>query len=753
MIRWSTIGELFTIVHGRKFEVWELMSSGNADLLYIDTLSRSSNPLSLEHVKRISRWTYTLPENILPPNSVVLAMSRPNAGNCAVVNTEAAIGVNCVGLLPSETQNTQLLYYYLHYIKDKIITSFGNVSTEKLLAQKYPVFPVETQERLLSILKTAEAIVVKRNDSLNLLDELLDAIFLEIYRHADIYPEHFTTTTLSDMVESTSYGFNSKRKGAYRYIQPIHINAKGDIDLRNAATTSATKKELEDHGLKKGDIVFCPVGSDTRIGNTAVYRDAQDTIISGNMVSIRLNKKANPYFLSSYLNSQQGQNSMKVGSKLSRTKHISMLAFLSIRIPLPSHQSQDEYAARAEIVFALRDKAIEQLQTANDLFNSLLQQAFSGNFGLSDSKSDDEPVVETGTGEESSPVLTKDAKSIPESKSPGKKRREKTGTLTAKKQALALYKWLREELNGHTYKKNKQVKKLAPIIDKFIGDLEKQKHTSRLPVFTLLEKYGLPDYNDLEAIKESFEEYSRISYDEVDIWGFYQRFSSYAGEARNLIATNPFFSYRKETREIGILHLKQVDGDVKTYSEAVAEENEQELRNNPPVELGENISDEVKIGNEKVALAQFVSDQSLTSFDIADLIRSLEYEGYRYSEITEENVRKGVNEFIDNVIVSELSNQPFTFDQLRGLLETFNFIPAFGILNDYIFNRMETAVPFLRQVYFDEQMAAANQIAYQYLLDTMNQQLMGGDVVTPPRRMFLLYSSPQIQLDDAIEKA
>jgi hypothetical protein len=105
-----------------------------------------------------------------------------------------------------------------------------------------------------------------------------------------------------------------------------------------------------------------------------------------------------------------------------------------------------------------------------------------------------------------------------------------------------------------------------------------------------------------------------------------------------------------------------------------------------------------------------------------------------------ETLEKSVFETIDNFILTELWEMPFTFPQLEDGLRNLQFVPSFTDLNNYIMNRLESEPSFLQQVYFDETLKEKNEDAYSYLLQD-------GAIGQPKnRRLYLNLNNPKLKM-------
>lgn len=109
---------------------------------------------------------------------------------------------------------------------------------------------------------------------------------------------------------------------------------------------SVIEKNLEKYCLKRNNLVFSKNGFPFKIA-VATPKEGQQILANGNLFIIEIDEeKANPYYLKSFFESEQGISSLKsivVGSTI---PNIGVESLKSLKIPLPSINEQNKIAEK-----------------------------------------------------------------------------------------------------------------------------------------------------------------------------------------------------------------------------------------------------------------------------------------------------------------------------------------------------------------------------------------------------------------------
>lgn len=279
-------------------------------------------------------------------------------------------------------------YYALARLKPLLesmapATTVAIVSKSKFEALEIPLPSLEEQKRIAAILDKADAIRQKRKQAIELADEFLRSVFLDMFGDPVTNPKGFPIGTIRDLVSSVNYGTSGKAsedKGEFPILRMGNITYQGGWNLTNLKYIDLEEKDKPKYLTQKGDLLFNRTNSKELVGKTAVYDFDEPMAIAGYLIRVRVNPKlANSWFISGYLNSQHGKQTLLGMCKaIVGMANINAQELQDIAILCPPIELQDKYASIVTKVKSRIKNNDKSLSELNQLFNSLSQKAFSG---------------------------------------------------------------------------------------------------------------------------------------------------------------------------------------------------------------------------------------------------------------------------------------------------------------------------------------------------------------------------------------
>ena len=283
---------------------------------------------------------------------------------------------------------------YLHYIlfanhKFGVTEMFQNKTTGIINLQltryleklQIPLPPLETQKRIAQILDDAAALRDKTEQLLKEYDALAKSIFLEMFGDPVNNIYKFPKGTIRDLVKEAKYGTSEKasEEGAFPYLRMNNLTYEGYMDYSSMKYVNIPEKDLHKYLVKKGDLLFNRTNSKELVGKTAIFDSSEPMVIAGYLIRVRFNEKANPYFVSYYLNSKHGKLILRNMCKsIVGMANINAQELQNILILHPPIELQNQFAEKIDIIERQKELAKQELQESQDLFNCLLQKAFKG---------------------------------------------------------------------------------------------------------------------------------------------------------------------------------------------------------------------------------------------------------------------------------------------------------------------------------------------------------------------------------------
>ena len=184
-----------------------------------------------------------------------------------------------VAIRKVEYINTKFVYYYFFqnlYLLEKGFKGVGlkNISYKYIENIDIPIFPIDIQNKIVSVLDKANALISDRKESLQLLEDLLRAIFLDMFQN-DLIEYKQSKKTLADIATIVS-GLTKGRKTKSSTLSDVPYlrvaNAQdGYFDFSEVKTIQATPNEIEKYNIIKGDLLITEGGDCDKLGRGAVW--------------------------------------------------------------------------------------------------------------------------------------------------------------------------------------------------------------------------------------------------------------------------------------------------------------------------------------------------------------------------------------------------------------------------------------------------------------------------------------------------
>ena len=321
----------------------------------------------------------------LLPKGTVLISCIGNIGKIAIAGHELCTNQQINSIIPNEKiVDSVFLYFtirrmqpYMQKMASKAVVPLLNKTNFSNIIVNLP--PLLTQKKIVAILEKAEKLKGWRREADELTDELLKSTFLEMFGDPVKNPKGWEKKRLKEFGEVKTGNTPSRKNPEYYgdYIEWIKS------DNINTPYIYLTKSEemLSEEGAKIGRIapkgsvlVTCIAGSLSCIGNIGIAD--RDVGFNQQINAIIPNKEVNKLFL--YHLILITKNYIQNYSTKSMKGMLSKSTFESIVYIFPPTPIQNEFGTLAKKIGLLKNNQNESKEQIDNLFNSLMQQAFRG---------------------------------------------------------------------------------------------------------------------------------------------------------------------------------------------------------------------------------------------------------------------------------------------------------------------------------------------------------------------------------------
>ena len=166
---------------------------------------------------------------IMPPNTVMIALTGATAGKVGYLNFEACGNQSITGIFPCNSMNQRYLFYYLLSQREKILTDCvggaqAHISQGYVKNIRVPVLPLSKQKQIVEVLTKLSTVISMQQNEIKALDNLVKARFVEMFEDRN-YPYESLINLVLDGT-SLSYGIvqpGNDGTGDMGVLRPVDI--------------------------------------------------------------------------------------------------------------------------------------------------------------------------------------------------------------------------------------------------------------------------------------------------------------------------------------------------------------------------------------------------------------------------------------------------------------------------------------------------------------------------------------------------
>jgi type I restriction enzyme S subunit len=262
-----------------------------------------------------------------------------------------------------------------------------NLNIDLVKGVKVPLPPLSEQRRIAGILDRADAIRRKRKEAIALTEELRHSAFLEMFGDPVTNPKDWPMKTLGDLAETASGVTKGKRYEnqammTVPYMRVANVQ-DGHLILDEIKTITVSEEDGRRYQLKKGDVLLTEGGDPDKLGRGTVWQGEIPVCIHQNHIfRVRPGSQLRSEYLSAIVGSERGKRYfLRAAKQTTGIATINMTQLKAFPVLLPPVSIQDCYEKFVSRVTETRRKLMKRHQLVDELFNSLVVRAFSGQNG------------------------------------------------------------------------------------------------------------------------------------------------------------------------------------------------------------------------------------------------------------------------------------------------------------------------------------------------------------------------------------
>lgn len=293
-----------------------------------------------------------------------------------------------VAITKSEEFNAKFVYYYLFGNIHIIERGFKGAGL-KHISKKYienidiPVLPFETQNKIVSVLDKASSLIIRREQSILLINYILTSTFIEIFGDPIINPKSWPLENIEKVtlvMRDGPFGSNLKTEHytetGVRVIRLQNIGVNTFNDNNKEFISEEHAITLKKHTCLPGDILVGTLG-EPNLRACKFPKYIERAINKADCIQIRPDTtKVNDSYLTFFLNLPAALFLVSNFLKGQTRTRVSKGMLSRIDIPIPPIELQNKFT----VIESLYEKIKENLLHINlsNFFYSVLQKVYNG---------------------------------------------------------------------------------------------------------------------------------------------------------------------------------------------------------------------------------------------------------------------------------------------------------------------------------------------------------------------------------------
>lgn len=339
---------------------------------------------------------------IHPAGSVMMAMSGrgKTRGMTCVLAIPCACSQSVAAIMPQkEKWSAEFLHYDFQLRYEELRNITGSYDRSGLNLQlirniKVPRPPIHEQNKMSQILvavdyalQTTDEIICKAQQ---LKKGLMQQLLTKGIGHTKLkpteigeVPEEWEVSPLKRVVESYRNGIYKRAEFYNRGVPSIRMYniEDGRINTIDAPLLEVTQEELEQYGLKAGDILVNRVNSIDLVGKAGIVPDGLGPVtFESKNIRIRVNaERCNPQFLAYFVSTNNWYRQVRSSIKPAISQAtINQDDLNRILIPLPPLEEQRRVAEILSAIDEKMDKEQDRKEYLEQLKQGLMQVLLTG---------------------------------------------------------------------------------------------------------------------------------------------------------------------------------------------------------------------------------------------------------------------------------------------------------------------------------------------------------------------------------------
>lgn len=321
---------------------------------------------------------------------VLFGKLRPYLKKIAAPDFDGACSTELVPLRPDNGKlDRKFLFHWLR--RDSLISHLMGKNTgarmpradmNVLLAQEIPLPPLEEQLRIVALLDRTAEIRRRAEAARQKARSVIPALFADMFGDPATNPKCWPVAEFGEILESAQYGTSQKANETGQGVPVIrmgNVGTSGDLDTSDLKYVMLDGKEYDNAELCEGDILFNRTNSKELVGKTGIWDGRFEAVAASYFIRLRVDKsRVDPQYFWCFMNTpHMKQVLFNTARGAIGQSNINAKELKAFKLPVPSKELQDRFAAELCSIRALTYKCAKSADIASKTNAALLAEVFA----------------------------------------------------------------------------------------------------------------------------------------------------------------------------------------------------------------------------------------------------------------------------------------------------------------------------------------------------------------------------------------
>ena len=257
------------------------------------------------------------------------------------------------------------------------------INEESLLSIPVAVPPLAEQARIAGLLDEVGELQKLRAQADSASVALIPALFQELFGDPATNPKGWPVRPAGELMSACDYGTSQKANEEGRGIAVLrmgNVQTTGELDLIDLKAVELPDAELAKQKLEDGDVLFNRTNSRDLVGKTGMWDGRMPAVAASYFIRVRFDRNIElPQHFTAFMNLPFMKRRLaEMARGAVGQANINAKELKAIRVPVPPLALQGQFSQRVMEIHTLESKQASSRQRLDDLYQSMLHGAFSG---------------------------------------------------------------------------------------------------------------------------------------------------------------------------------------------------------------------------------------------------------------------------------------------------------------------------------------------------------------------------------------